>query len=74
LELLDSILQKIHFVNNDSISNLSYFKSFHLCKDVDEKDIPFVALAIEMDCLLWTTDEQLKIHLLSKGFDKFIEI
>lgn len=50
-ELLDNILQKIHFVNNDFISNLSYFKAFHLCKDVDEKDIPFVALAIELDCL-----------------------
>jgi predicted nucleic acid-binding protein len=72
LELLDNILQKIQFVNNNSITNLSYFKAFHLCKEVDEKDIPFVALAIEMGCLLWTNDEKLKIHLTSKGFTNLL--
>ncbi|MFN3487811.1 MAG: PIN domain-containing protein [Emticicia sp.] len=70
-ELLDNVLQRIRFVNNDFISNQSYFRAFNYCKDVDEKDIPFVALAIELQCELWTNDDKLKIGLEAKGFNSF---
>jgi predicted nucleic acid-binding protein len=46
-------------------------KAWELCKDVDEKDMMFVALALELDALLWTTDKKLATGLLAKGFDKF---
>ena len=47
--------------------------AYHLCKDVDEKDTPFVALAIEMEAELWTRDQNLKEGLLKKGFNRFFD-
>ncbi len=40
---------------------------------MDEKDTPFVAMAIAMDCKIWTRDEELKTGLRSKGFDRFLD-
>jgi predicted nucleic acid-binding protein len=73
-ELLQSLFDKIHFVNETLVSIENIMYAYRLCKDVDEKDIPFVALCLELDALLWTKDEKLKTHLQSKGFDSFFEI
>ncbi len=50
-----------------------YLEAYRLCKDVDEKDVPFVALALELDCELWTADQPLKDGLITKGFNRFFE-
>jgi predicted nucleic acid-binding protein len=39
--------------------------------EVDLKDIPFVALSIELNAPLYTGDNKLKNGLLAKGFDNF---
>ena len=49
-------------------------KVFDLCRDIDEKNIPFVAVTIELDGLLWTGDKKLRNGLESKGFNSFFEI
>jgi predicted nucleic acid-binding protein len=74
LELLQMISNKIHFVNEMLVSTENIIQAFRLCKDVDEKDIPFVALTLELNGLLWTKDDRLKSHLKSKGFNQFFEI
>lgn len=71
LEFLNQILEKIHFVNEEIISTQNFFNAYHLCKDIDPKDTPFVALAFELDAELWTRDEVLKQGLKLKGFDQF---
>jgi len=71
LELLNMILHYIDFIDERIISTSNYIKAFNLCKDVDEKDTPFVAFALEMEYLLWTRDEELKVELRRKGFDNF---
>jgi predicted nucleic acid-binding protein len=48
-------------------------EAYSLCKDVDEKDTPFVAMAIAMECNIWTRDEELKNGLRSKGFNQFLD-
>ena len=73
-EYLNSLLQRITFVNEDTISIGSYVEAFRLCKDVDEKDVPFVALAIELSCSLWTRDQPIIDGLVSKGFDDFFDV
>lgn len=73
-EYLNSLLQRITFVNEDTVSIGSYLEAYRLWKDVDEKDVPFVALAIELDCLLWTRDRPIIDGLVSKGFNAFFEI
>lgn len=70
-EFLNKVLQKIHFINEELIGTEHIIEAYHLCKDVDEKDTPFVALAFEMEAELWTRDQELKEGLLRKGFDKF---
>ena len=70
-EYLNEILQRIRFINEDFISITNYAKAYQLCKDVDEFDVPFVALALELDAELWTKDKKLKTELLRKGFDNF---
>ncbi|PIY09004.1 MAG: hypothetical protein COZ18_09345 [Flexibacter sp. CG_4_10_14_3_um_filter_32_15] len=56
------------------ISNQSYYKAFNLCKNVDEKDTPYLALSIELEIHLLTQDEKLAAHLKQEGFDKVISL
>jgi predicted nucleic acid-binding protein len=72
-EYLDEVLQRIQFVNEDFVSLSNYAKAYRMCKEVDEKDTPFVALALQLNAQLWTKDEILKNHLKKKGFDDFFE-
>ena len=73
-ELMQALFDKIHFVNEMLVSTENVIYAYRLCKDVDEKDIPFVALCLEFDALLWSRDEKLKTHLQIQGFNAFYEI
>jgi putative PIN family toxin of toxin-antitoxin system len=74
LELLTFIVNRIKFYEEDLISVGSWAEAFRLCRNVDEKDTPYIALALEFDALIWTNDNELKIGLKKKGFDKFREL
>ena len=74
LELLHTLLSKIKIFNEESITNDSLKKAYDLCKDIDEKDTPFVSVTIELSGLLWTNDKKLKDSLRAKGFDSFFEM
>lgn len=60
-----SILSKIDLIDLEGIKPNSWEKAITLVKAIDEFDAPFVALAIEMNCFLWTGDKKLK-----KGLEK----
>jgi predicted nucleic acid-binding protein len=47
-------------------------KAMELCKDIDEKDAPYVALAIEMDVPVISNDKKLYKGLKEKGFANII--
>jgi predicted nucleic acid-binding protein len=72
-ELLNEALNFIELFNEDSISLKNYSKAHLLCREIDEDDTPFVALALELDAELWTNDEKLKRHLKQRGFNRFFE-
>lgn len=44
-----------------------------LCSSIDEKDTPFIALAIHLNTRLWTEDDELKKGLRAKEFNLFFE-
>jgi len=67
----NGIIERIQFLPIDFISIESRQKAHDLCKDVDIKDTPFIALSIEMNIPIWTGDKKLKDGLRSKGFDDF---
>jgi predicted nucleic acid-binding protein len=73
-EILHKVLKVIQFYNESFISTDNYRIAYELCKDIDKKDIPFVALTIELQGALWTGDKKLKDGLKTKGFDRFFEI
>lgn len=73
LEIYYSVLKRLHFFDEQTITDESIKRVFELCKDVDEKDTPFVALGIELNGLIWTKDTELKEGLKNKGFDAFFE-
>ena len=68
---LNEIIEKIQFVPTDFISIKSKQKAYDLCKGIDLKDIPFVALSIELKAPIWTGDKKLKEGLILKGFKHF---
>lgn len=72
-EFLLKILNRIQFVNEENISIENFIFAYHLCKNVDEKDTPFVALSLELGYDIWTRDKELKTALREQGFDNFIE-
>ena len=74
LELLDTLISRVRFISIDFISPENLRKGLELCSQVDLKDSVFVALAIELNALLWTGDKKLKMGLTTKGFDQFFNM
>lgn len=74
LEILYRLIKNIHLVSEENISNISWKSAYQLTHDVDIKDTPFVALAIELEAELWSSDKKLKNHLIKNGFQHFFEL
>lgn len=73
LELLSAIINQIKFYEEDLISIGNWAEAFRLCRNIDEKDTPYIALTLEFKAELWTNDNALKIGLKKRGFDKFYQ-
>jgi predicted nucleic acid-binding protein len=73
LECLYELLARVRFVEEGSIPLGTWMEARRLCRDVDPKDAPFIALALHLDAHLWTSDTDLKTGLKAKGFDRFFE-
>ena len=73
LEVLYELLKHINIINDDIISVSSWKQAMNLVHDVDIKDLPNVALTIELEGKLWTNDNELKDGLRAKGFNDFID-
>lgn len=71
LGLLHTLLQRIHFFDEDGVGIGSWTEAWRLCRDVDENDVAYVALALELDAELWTSDRELEVGLRKKGFTRF---
>ncbi|MBN2011811.1 DNA-binding protein [candidate division KSB1 bacterium] len=74
LDLLSNLLKKIHIFDENTLNEECLKNAYKLCHDIDEKDIPFVAVTMELDGLLWTGDKKLVKGLKLKGFNAFFEI
>ncbi|MDO8952132.1 MAG: PIN domain-containing protein [Draconibacterium sp.] len=67
----NGIIERIKFVPTDFIGKDSRQKAYDLCRDIDIKDTPFVALAIDLGIPIWTGDKKLKDGLRLKGYQNF---
>lgn len=73
LIIFHDVLRQLTFYDELSISNMSVQAAFNLCRDIDEKDTPFIALTIELDGVLWSGDKELMKGLRAKGFNRFFD-
>jgi predicted nucleic acid-binding protein len=48
-------------------------EAHRLCREIDEKDTSYLALAFELNAKFWTNDKVLKLGLIKKGFNNFYE-
>ncbi len=73
LNALHALVSRLEFVNEANIPLNTWMEEYRLCREVDEKDTPYVALTLHLDGRLWTQDGELKTALLAKGFDRCFE-
>ncbi len=69
----NAIIENIKFIPLDFISTPSRQLAYDLCHDIAPKDIPFIALSIELKAPLWTGDVKLKKRLIEKGYNNFYQ-
>jgi predicted nucleic acid-binding protein len=72
-ELIYRLFERITFMKEDFVCESNKKKAYRLCKDIDEADTPIIALALEINALVWTGDKKLKSGLIKKGFNKFLK-
>jgi predicted nucleic acid-binding protein len=72
LRFINKLFARINFYPNELIPKNIYEKAYSLCKDYDEEDTPFVALALHLKIKYWTGDK-IKYHLSKSGFNDFFE-
>ena len=73
LEALYTLISRIEFIQEADIPLGTWLEAHRLCKDVDEKDTPYVALTLHLYGRLWTEDEELKTGLHARRFTSFFQ-
>jgi predicted nucleic acid-binding protein len=73
LEALHTLVTRLEFVNEANIPLDKWMEAYRLCRAIDKKDTPYVALTLHVDGRLWTHDEELKTALRARGFDRFFD-
>jgi len=69
---IQKLFQQIIVIPSLFITDTSRNKAHELCKDIDIKDIVYVALSVEMNITLVTSDKPLYNGLKAKKFEKVI--
>jgi predicted nucleic acid-binding protein len=72
LESQRLIYRNISFINEGQIPKSFRLYAYNLVKDIDVKDIAFVALSEFQESILWTGDKPLYNGLKSIGYDRVL--
>ena len=72
LDIEDKVYKPVSFISEVHIP-LSIRKSAeHLVKEIDPKDVVYIAFAKYFRCKLWSGDKVLRNGLVKKGFTNFV--
>lgn len=66
------LFEEVTVIPKFAISIEYWQNAYEICKDIDEKDTPFVALSLEFKIPLWTNDKALREGIEKKEFDNFV--
>ena len=72
-ELLFRFIKHIDFVDDNLIERKYKKQAYDLVKEIDKKDVLFVALSLQTGFTLWTGDKKLASGLIKIGFNQVIE-
>lgn len=72
-ELVFRFIKEIDFIDINLIEMNYQKQAFELVKDIDKKDLLFVALSMQTGYKLWTGDKKLAQGLLDKGYKQIID-
>ncbi len=61
----------IHFLPAEFVSFDNWKTAFELTHDIDPKDTPYIAFALQLECSIWSGDKALINGLYKKGFYRF---
>ena len=72
INILKSCIWKvITFVNEAKISDYNWTKAYQLLENIDEKDTPFLALALQLNSQIWTGDKKLISGISKKSLSNY---
>jgi putative PIN family toxin of toxin-antitoxin system len=69
--LKSTIFKVINFISEDNILNHNWIQAFEMLKDVDQKDTPFLALALQLNSKIWTGDKKLIDGISKQNFENY---
>ncbi len=69
-ELLYLLLKRIDFIENELIDFVNQKRAYDIVKNIDEKDLVFVALSLQTGYTIWTGDMKLRNGLIKKDLIK----
>jgi len=72
--LFFDLAKNIKIIDEDYIPFEFKKEAFELCKDIDIKDTPFIALSLYLNTLLLTGDKKLITELKKKNFVNILEL
>lgn len=72
-ELVYRLVKRIDFIDNELIDFEYQRQAYELVKEIDKKDLLFVALALQTGFELWTGDKKLQKGLRKLGFKSVID-
>lgn len=71
-ELINLVCSNIIFIDERLLPTSSLKSGYDLVGDIDEKDLPFVAMSIHFKAFLWTGDKHLYNGLVKKNYKRVI--
>lgn len=71
-ELEYQIYRQITFISEEQLNSKIWQYAYEIGKQIDEKDVVYIAFAKYFKCKIWTGDKKLMIGLKKHGIHNFI--
>jgi predicted nucleic acid-binding protein len=72
LEVEFLVCKDIKFISEEQISNVNWELAYGLVKDIDPKDVQYVAFSLQFKRKVWSGDKKLTRGLTKKGFSDWV--
>lgn len=67
------ICKDIRFISEEQVSAINWGEAYELVKDIDPKDIQYIAFSLHFNRKIWSGDKTLMLGLKKKGFESWVK-